>query len=97
LGFGAARLQRFQVFDEVLLRLLTEIEIEHLTVVFDDGAQGGEPTVVVEAALLPREQTRQRRRTVPPIRRAIGRSSKRRSMPFPKRIAWCSCCATSMA
>ena len=46
-------LQRLQILDEVPLRLLTEIEIEYLVVVFDDGAQGGESTVVVEAALLP--------------------------------------------
>ena len=49
-----------------------QIEVERLVVVLDDGAQVGEAAVMVEAALLPREQTRERRRAVPLIGRSRG-------------------------
>src|SRR5262245_23465554 len=47
--------ERLEVFDELALLPLAEIQAEGAVVVVDDGPQVGEAAIVVEAAFLPRE------------------------------------------
>src|SRR5687767_4408771 len=64
--------QRLQIFDQVPLLVGGEPQPPVPVVVVDDRRVGGEPAIVVEAALLTGEETGQRRRAVTAIGRAAG-------------------------
>jgi hypothetical protein len=53
------RLRSLSDTDQVLLVLAAEVQLEVGVVVIDDVEQGGEPSVVEEAALLMRPQSRE--------------------------------------
>jgi hypothetical protein len=49
---GARRLNGFQIFDQVLLFLLSQLQFEDTIVVVNDVRQGCEPAVMVEASFM---------------------------------------------
>jgi len=61
--------ERFQVFDQVLLLFVAELQAEHGLVVVNDIVQVLEATVVIKAALRMGEKGPKGRRTIAPIRR----------------------------
>src|SRR6185503_3604377 len=65
------RLKGFQILDEIGLLAGGEAEREGGVVVIDDGAEGREPSVVIEAALLVREEPLERRGPIVFIGRAL--------------------------
>src|SRR5262249_18794980 len=64
--------QRFQVLGQIAHLRVAQSKVEHLVVVLHDGEQRGIAAVVIEAPLLPRPDTAQRRRTVAMVRRPVG-------------------------
>src|SRR5688572_701487 len=71
----SSTLERFQIFDEIALLLVAQLEAEVIVVVAHHVLQGGEAAVVVEAALvdlLRVPEGAQRRRPVAAVRRALG-------------------------
>src|SRR5438045_726930 len=67
------RSEGLQIFDELLLLLARERQLELPVVVVDDGRVVREAPVVVEAALRPHEQALERRR---PVEVLVGRAAR---------------------
>src|SRR5438874_9378822 len=70
--WAICRLERFQVFDQILLLLVRQMQAEKRIVMLDHIMKRGKPAVVVKAAFCVRPEASQGRCSIPLIRCAIG-------------------------